>query len=137
MGRPGFAVSGRIDPDVTRQLRWRWQPSHEAFRVLLVEGCQYRLPFLVNDLVDDGSTSAAAQKNPFSGPSLLNIPGTFQISYKEQSHVVLRIYSVHGKLVRTLVDERLDPERYDILWDGLDSAGNQVASGVLFLQVYG
>ena len=32
--------------------------------------------------------------------------------------------------MRTAVDGSLDPKRHQVVWDGLDNAGNRVSSGV-------
>lgn len=44
--------------------------------------------------------------------------------------VTLKVYNLLGKEVKTLVDEEREPGRYSLLWDGKDSGGNPVASGV-------
>jgi len=44
--------------------------------------------------------------------------------------VTLRIYDVSGRLVRELVDEPREADRYAVSWDGRDDRGQAVASGV-------
>ncbi len=44
--------------------------------------------------------------------------------------VTLAIYDVSGNLVRTLVDREMGPGSYNEKWDGRDSGGTLVASGV-------
>ena len=51
---------------------------------------------------------------------------------KEPAYVSLRIYDAAGRLVTTLIDESRPAGRYDTVWDGTDSAGGAVASGVYF-----
>ncbi|MFQ6031960.1 MAG: FlgD immunoglobulin-like domain containing protein, partial [Candidatus Zixiibacteriota bacterium] len=51
------------------------------------------------------------------------------------SHVTLKIYNVLGQEVRTLVDETTEPGFYTVTWDGRDSFGNGVASGVYFYRL--
>jgi len=48
--------------------------------------------------------------------------------------VQLRIYSLLGELVRTLVDERMFPGLYAVEWDGRDLHGTAVASGIYIYQ---
>jgi len=48
------------------------------------------------------------------------------------SRVALSVYDVSGKLVRTLVDAYREPGLHAAQWDGKDSRGNQVASGIYF-----
>ena len=44
--------------------------------------------------------------------------------------VRLRIYNAQGWLVRTLVDEALSAGAYQRVWNGTDTSGRRVASGV-------
>jgi hypothetical protein len=53
----------------------------------------------------------------------------------EPSKVRLDIYDVRGRLVRTVVDDRLRTGIYSEPWTGDDSEGNRVASGVYFYQL--
>jgi hypothetical protein len=46
--------------------------------------------------------------------------------------VTLRIVSVNGRLVRTLVDAPQDPGRHEATWDGRDADGFPLASGIYF-----
>ncbi len=45
-------------------------------------------------------------------------------------HVVLKIYNLRGQLVKTLVDDERESGRYTIHWDGRDSHGIEVGSGI-------
>jgi len=44
--------------------------------------------------------------------------------------VRLKVYNATGRLVRTLVDGSLPAGAYQQVWDGTDSHGRRVASGV-------
>ncbi len=46
------------------------------------------------------------------------------------SWVTLNIYNISGQLVRTLVDEKRKAGRYAVTWDGCDSFGKPVSSGI-------
>jgi len=48
----------------------------------------------------------------------------------EPGPVLLCIYNIYGQHIITLVDEFQLPGYYDLTWDGCDSAGHPVASGV-------
>jgi hypothetical protein len=50
-------------------------------------------------------------------------------------NTTLRIYNVLGELVRTLVDEPMAPGTHDVMWDGKDESGSQVASGIYFYRL--
>ncbi|MFQ6033212.1 MAG: FlgD immunoglobulin-like domain containing protein, partial [Candidatus Zixiibacteriota bacterium] len=49
--------------------------------------------------------------------------------------VTLRIYNILGQKVRTLVDEPKVSGTYQVIWDGKDSKGKNVASGIYFYQL--
>lgn len=49
---------------------------------------------------------------------------------RDQASVQIRIYDTGGRLVRTAVNENLNPGYYQYQWDGLDNRGQRVAPGV-------
>ena len=49
-----------------------------------------------------------------------------------ESNVSIRIYDVAGREVRVVVDDVVDPGRYQAVWNGQDEAGEAVGSGVYF-----
>jgi len=46
--------------------------------------------------------------------------------------VAIRIYSVAGRPIRTLVNEAVDAGYYEVAWDGLDDRGRAAGPGVYF-----
>lgn len=56
---------------------------------------------------------------------------------KENStqHVTLKVYNILGQLVRTLVKEEKLPGSYQVVWDGKDQNGGEVASGIYFYRL--
>ena len=48
--------------------------------------------------------------------------------------VLIVVYDVGGRRVRTLVDAVQEPNRYLVTWDGKDDQGSQLASGVYFIR---
>jgi hypothetical protein len=67
--------------------------------------------------------------NPFT--PLTTIPFTLP----EKARVRLSIYTVEGRLVRTLVDEVVGEGYQERVWDGKDGGGSQVGSGVYFYRL--
>jgi hypothetical protein len=47
----------------------------------------------------------------------------------------LKIYNILGQKVRTLVDEVKMPGDYEVIWDGKDDQGKEVASGIYFCKL--
>lgn len=62
--------------------------------------------------------------NPFAGRTRI----TFSLA--RETNASLRIYDLRGRLVRTLVDSRLDPGARSVEWDGRDHAGNRCGDGI-------
>lgn len=42
----------------------------------------------------------------------------------------LKIYNIRGQLVKTFFERELTPGRYEMVWDGKDESGAEVASGI-------
>lgn len=49
--------------------------------------------------------------------------------------VALKVYNVAGQLVRILVDEDRSPGEHQVMWDGKNERGEDVASGVYFYRL--
>jgi len=63
---------------------------------------------------------------------------TTEIRYDVPSaggHVQLRVYDVHGRLVRTLVDSEQSGGAKSLVWDARDDGGSLVATGVYFYRL--
>jgi hypothetical protein len=71
----------------------------------------------------------AAYPNPFN-PST-----TIRFTLRQQAPVSLQIFNIHGALVRTLVDGDLAAGIHERRWNGRDSFGHSVASGVYFYRL--
>jgi len=67
--------------------------------------------------------------NPFNPETLIS----FDLA--NDSPVLIEIYNVRGQRVRTLVNEDLTAGRHSVLWDGNDSSGRGVSSGVYFYRM--
>lgn len=50
-------------------------------------------------------------------------------------HTTLKIYNILGQEIRTLVDEMKKPGYHAVIWDGRDSRGNEVTSGIYFYRL--
>ncbi len=62
---------------------------------------------------------------------------TTEIRYElpENSQVNLSIFNLKGQEVRTLIEETQSPGFYNILWDGKDKFGRDVASGIYIYRI--
>ena len=71
-----------------------------------------------------------------SFPNPMNPQTTITFDLPKQVAVSLRIYDVSGRLVRTQLDGQIvDQGRREVMWNGRDDTGKQVASGVYFYRL--
>jgi hypothetical protein len=68
-------------------------------------------------------------------PNPFNPSTTMNYSVDRKGLVLLVIYDVLGRQVRTLVNERKERGSYSVRWDGKDDEGQQLSSGVYFYQL--
>lgn len=68
-------------------------------------------------------------------PNPFNPQTTIGFSVKKRGIVSLKIYNVAGQLVRVLADEEFAVGAHTKVWDGRDSAGQAVSSGVYFYKL--
>jgi len=62
--------------------------------------------------------------NPFNPETIISF------GLKEDSQVLLQIYNIKGQLITTLLNENVLAGYHEILWNGKNSNGEQVASGL-------
>ncbi len=65
----------------------------------------------------------------FNYPNPFNPETVIRYDVASTCTVRLSIYTLTGQRVRTLVDRERGPGTYSAVWDGLDDAGRDVASG--------
>ncbi|MFQ6105334.1 MAG: peptide-N-glycosidase F-related protein [Candidatus Glassbacteria bacterium] len=67
-------------------------------------------------------------------PNPFNPTTTISFDLPENSggrqHVSLAIYSMRGKLVKSLLDAELEPGNHVVIWDGTNELGERVSSGI-------
>ncbi|UCG51503.1 MAG: choice-of-anchor D domain-containing protein [Candidatus Latescibacterota bacterium] len=68
-------------------------------------------------------------------PNPFNPVTTIRYELPERSHVRLAVYNVRGELVRVLVDRSRPAGRFEAHWNGSNSNGEPVASGVYFYKL--
>jgi C1A family cysteine protease len=68
-------------------------------------------------------------------PNPFNPNTTIRYELPEGCHVRLAVYDVAGRLVRILVDDQRAGGVHDTVWNGMDSGGLPVASGIYFYRL--
>ncbi len=83
--------------------------------------------------IDNGAVSSVALKaaspNPFGDAT------TLAFELPKATRVEFSVYSVDGRLVRTLVSGDAGPGSVEVLWDGRDELGRRVGSGLYFMRL--
>ena len=68
-------------------------------------------------------------------PNPFNPSTTISYSVPVDGNVTLSIYNAKGQLVNVLVNEHKNNGNYQMVWNGKDSSGNSVASGLYFTRL--
>lgn len=67
--------------------------------------------------------------NPFNSTTMI------QYSLPQASHVTLKIFNLHGEVVKTLVAGNQTANHYQVLWHEENEIGEKVASGIYLYQL--
>ncbi len=70
-----------------------------------------------------------------NSPNPFNSATRIRFDVAEPSRVVVNVYDVRGKLVKTLVDSYLSEGRHELTWDATDAKGHAVTDGIYFYQL--
>ncbi|HHL72065.1 MAG TPA: T9SS type A sorting domain-containing protein, partial [Bacteroidetes bacterium] len=81
---------------------------------------------------DDLPRSYSLQQN---FPNPFNPETRIAFALPEKTAVRLRIYTVTGQVIATLVDGELDAGTYEYTWNGKSILGRDVPSGVYFYEI--
>ncbi|HDO06436.1 MAG TPA: T9SS type A sorting domain-containing protein, partial [Bacteroidetes bacterium] len=69
----------------------------------------------------------------FPNPFKNNLTISFELKFNGKFQ--LKIYTIQGKLINTLIDENNAPGRYQIMWNGTDKNGKEVNSGLYLIRL--
>jgi hypothetical protein len=79
--------------------------------------------------------SPAAYELAQNFPNPFNPTTAIKFDMKKRGLVTIRVYSVAGELVRTLLNEVRDAGAYSVAWDGRNNLGVSVASGIYLYEM--
>lgn len=68
-------------------------------------------------------------------PNPFNPTTTIEFTLAKSSHVRLVVFNVLGQQVRILADQHFGAGTHDVDWDGADSEGNRVPSGIYYYRI--
>ncbi len=63
-------------------------------------------------------------------PNPFNPVTNIKFEIPSSQNVLIRIYNLNGKEIKTLINEYKEPGLYEIKWDGTNDYGQKVSSGV-------
>jgi hypothetical protein len=100
-------------------------------------GYNYKSIFLKRDKISDVEGEANSLPEEFNlyqnYPNPFNPSTTIKFSLPQEAKVNIKVYNLVGKEITQLVNETRTSGEYEISWDGRDSNGNQMPSGVYFI----
>ena len=124
--------------------------AHDGVANLYAAWTDYRLPASIGKnreiyyKVGTGFvTGVETEAAPLLTRLLRNYPNPFNPSTKivfrleRDAQASLRVFDVHGRLVRTLVDSYLAAGPRTVEWDGRDDRGRPLASGTYYMRLQG
>jgi hypothetical protein len=117
---------------------WRWSSGY-YYKVSAIDihGNESLWAVLTPDAVTGTETPKAPETSYLSQnyPNPFNPTTRIAFGLSAPGHVSLRIYDVAGRLVRALVADSRPAGTYSEIWDGHDSNGSAVASGIYFYRL--
>jgi hypothetical protein len=90
---------------------------------------------------EEGHDVGIASSRPATYTFAQNVPNPFnpqttiRYALPERADICLVVYDLTGRRVRTLVRGVQQQGRYTVVWDGRDTVGREVASGIYFYQL--
>jgi len=135
---PGGTLYGLASPDIFEENHsytfrdGSCEPGHSyRYRIDAIENGERWTLFETEALAIPPLQFALYQNypNPF------NPMTTISFEMAEKTHANLSIYSLEGRLVRTLHSGTVDEGRRQIAWDGTDVRGDPVSPGVYFCRL--
>ncbi len=96
----------------------------------------YRTHFVITSgaSVDRTAPSPAFQLSQ-NYPNPFNPLTTITFNVSRPTRVNLTVYDLSGRMVKTLLDDRVSAGPHTVVWDGTDAENNPVASGVYFYRL--
>jgi hypothetical protein len=120
--------------------------SHTWFRVKVRRSPDWESAWSLPALFDTASVNNPGGRNepagiPLSFKMEQNYPNPFnnstliQYQMPVSGQVTLKLYNINGRLVKVLMDKSCEAGYHSVDWDGRDSRGKGVATGIYLLRI--
>jgi len=107
--------------------------------VISVEVADYTIPnpivLLHDPLSESDITKPTVTTLKANYPNPFNPSTTIAFDISKDGHVALDVYNIKGQKVTTLVNDIRSAGSYKVVWNGQDSAGHNVSSGIYFYRM--
>jgi hypothetical protein len=90
---------------------------------------------IISDAGDDGTTTPKRFTFLTNSPNPFNPSTNVQFALEKPGHVVLKVFDVLGRAVKTLIDADLEAGHHVVEFEGIDQAGRTLGSGIYFAQM--
>jgi hypothetical protein len=114
------------------QVAYSWNGTVLYTGIINKDGGNF-FKFIGND-IELKTNGAASLKTPFflhpPAPNPVTNSTVLNFSLSQPGHAQLHIYDISGRLVKVLLDGQCNAGQQSLTWDGTDSVGKPIASGV-------
>ena len=133
----------RNDPNFSYSFPSIWDVDNDG--ILEAVFSKYDYPSLTAyslESVNTGVTSSAPGEAPFmrfeleqNYPNPFNPSTTIEYTLNSSDNVQLQIYDIKGEMIKTLVNDFQNSGNYKVIWNGTNSRGERLTSGVYFYSI--
>jgi len=93
------------------------------------------IDYVIPDADDDTTIVPLETKLSGNYPNPFNPSTTIAFDMATSGHVTIDVYNIKGQKVISLADGKYDAGKHTVVWNGVDSAGHHVSSGVYFYRM--
>ena len=68
-------------------------------------------------------------------PNPFNPTTSIDVQIAQKSKLLVQVFDAKGRLVNTLINNNIDVGYYHVMWNGKDSKGYDMSTGVYFISV--
>ena len=112
-----------------------------VYGVVMYAYRQYRLqPRDDDDICETGESGIEDERLPTAlmmsvRPNPMSRGGIVRFALPASGRVAIKVYNVEGELVTTLADSHFEAGTYSVDWNGSNSRGHRVTSGIYFMRL--